>query len=33
MSLFRALALTAAAWAVSAGATWLAVVAFAERGM
>ena len=33
MSLLRALALTACAWALSAAATWLAVVAFAERGM
>ena len=33
MSLLRALALTACAWALSAGATWLAVVVFAERGM
>jgi hypothetical protein len=33
MSLLRALALTAAAWALSAGATWVVVVAFAERGM
>ena len=33
MSLLRALALTAAAWTLAFGATWVAVVAFAERGM
>ena len=33
MSLLRALALTVCAWGVAFGATWLAVVAFAERGM
>jgi hypothetical protein len=33
MTVLRALALTACAWALSAGATWLAVVAFASGGM
>ena len=33
MSLVRALALTACAWALSAGATWVVVVAFASGGM
>ena len=32
MSLVRALALTACAWALSGGATWMLVVAFAEGG-
>ena len=33
MSLLRALALTACAWALSAACTWAIVQAFAERGM
>ena len=33
MSLLRALALTAAAWALAFGATWVAVMAFASGGM
>ena len=33
MSLVRAFALTACAWALSAAGTWMLVVAFAERGM
>ena len=32
MSLLRALALTACAWALSAGATWLAVVTLGGGG-
>jgi hypothetical protein len=32
MTLLRALALTAVAWAVSAGATWLVVTAMGEGG-
>ena len=32
MTVLRALALTAVCWALSSGATWLAVVVFAEGG-
>ena len=33
MTVLRALALTACAWGVAFGATWVVVQAFAERGM
>jgi hypothetical protein len=33
VSLLRATLITLCAWALSAAATWLTVVAFAERGM
>ena len=33
MSLLRAIAITGVAWGVAFGATWVVVVAFAERGM
>ena len=33
MSLLRATLITLCAWALSAGATWVIVQAFAERGM
>jgi hypothetical protein len=33
VTVLRAIVFTGVAWALSAGATWLTVVAFAERGM